>query len=57
MYQKLPSDDVQFLRYAMPQTEGQTDGQKKWHCKWDVQTDAQLVLVFLCLYSVQLVVM
>ena len=57
MYQKLPSDDVQFLRYGMPQTEGQTDGQKKWHCIWDVQTDAQLVPVFLCLYSVQLVVM
>ena len=35
MYQKLWSDDVQFLRYGARQmdgqADGQTDGQKKWH--------------------------
>ena len=29
VYQKLGSDDVQFLRYDAEQADGQTDGQKK----------------------------
>ena len=31
VHQKLWSEDLWFLRYAVRQTNGQTDGQKKWH--------------------------
>ena len=31
MYQKLRSDDVRFLRYAVQQTDGWTERWKKWH--------------------------
>ena len=40
MYQKLWSDDVQFLQYGAQQTDGQMDGQTDSQKKWYIEVGA-----------------
>ena len=51
VYQKLWSDDIQFLRYGLRWTDrwtdGQTDGQTVGHKKWHIEVDAHLIIYLL----------